>query len=69
MLVIVMHLSNSIITKTAQLSAPFLFFGDVAFSEYFVPLPFLLLIVSRVRRTFFPSLDSVFLPCDHGLEF
>ena len=44
-------------------------FGDVAFSEYFLYYcRFLLLIVWRVRRTFFLP-DDVFLPCDHGLDF
>ena len=42
---------------------------DVAFSEYFfVPFPLSLCIESKyVVRSFL--LNSVFLPCDHGLDF
>ena len=44
----------------------FCFVGGVAFSEYFVPLPFPLSMKSTLC-VFRP--DGVFLPCDHGLGF
>ena len=47
----------------------FPFFGDVAFSEYFV-YHFRFLFVWTIEyavRSFLPT--GVFLPCDHGLDF
>ena len=41
--------------------------GDVAFSEFFVPLPFSLCIGEYIVRFFLP--DGVFLPCNYGLDF
>ena len=51
----------------------FCLFGDVAFSEYFfVPFPLSLCMESRSYVLSFRMVfkeRSVFLPCDHGLDF
>ena len=44
----------------------FCFLGDVAFSEYYVSLPFLFCMESTLC-VFLP--DGIFLPCHHGLDF
>ena len=46
----------------------FLRTNNVAFSEYYVPLPSPFCMENRsTLYVFLP--DSVFLPCDHGLDF
>ena len=45
------------------------FLGDVAFPEYYLPLPFPFCMESK-SCVFFPSeWCFVFPPCDHGLDF
>ena len=43
------------------------FFGDVAFSEYFLPIVVFSLYGEYAVGFFLP--DGGFLPCDHGLDF
>ena len=44
------------------------YFGDVAFSEYYVPLLFSLsFCMETTLYVFLPG--DVFIPCDHGLGF
>ena len=60
---------HAVVTKQLSVSSFVLFLcflGDVAFSEYYVPLPFFFLYGGYLVR-FLP--DGVFLLCDHGLDF
>ena len=62
-------LSSIVLQYAGDPTAPrvfFVFFGDVAFPEYFL-YHFRFLFVCRVRRTSFPSEWCFFLPCDHGI--
>ena len=51
------------------LRVSFSFFGNAAFSEYFLyHFRFLFVwTIEHVERSFLPN--GVFLPCDHGLDF
>ena len=58
-LIVLRYAGAPIATRISSLF-PFVFFGHVAFSEYF-------LYEECVVRSFLPN--GVSLPCDHGLDF